>query len=40
MESPNVFGFFLLQKLLGPFDFGSDSERIEEPKKEPSSSQL
>lgn len=31
---------YLLQKLLGPFDFGNDSERGEESKKDSSSSQL
>lgn len=30
----------LLQKLLGPFDFGNDSERGEESKKDSSSSQM
>lgn len=30
----------VVQKLLGPFDFGNDSERSEDSKKETSSSQL
>lgn len=36
----NILFFYLLQKLLGPFDFGNDSERSEESKKETSSSQM
>lgn len=41
MKSPNVINvFFVLQKLLGPFDFGNDPERSEESKKDTASSQL
>lgn len=41
VKSPNVINVVsVLQKLLGPFDFGNDSERSEESKKDTASSQL